>query len=141
MQGTGSVPVSQVAATDPTLVQIDQAMFGAWLRAASLALGAYPMLLPGRRLARELLAGKALVRRTADRKSRLKMGTRVTLREADRVSKTVCRSEVNSNCRYRFVNSQTTSISLSLRHRDELQSAIALRISSALGSRGATGAN
>jgi hypothetical protein len=34
-------------------------------------------------------------------KSHLKMGTRVTLREADRISKTVCRSEMDSNPRFR----------------------------------------
>jgi hypothetical protein len=43
------------------------------------------------------------------------------------------RSEVNSNRRYRFVNSQRTASGQALRHRDELQSAIGLqRISSAI---------
>jgi hypothetical protein len=41
-------------------------------------------------------------------------------------------SEVNSNCRYRFVNSDD-SIRLALRHRDELQSAIDLQIVRAVG--------
>jgi hypothetical protein len=37
------------------------------------------------------------------------------------------RREVYSNCRYRFVNSQTTASGLALRHPDELQSAVALQ--------------
>jgi hypothetical protein len=57
---------------------------------------------PLKALKQDLLLGIPLVRSISQRCT-------VTLREADRASTTVLWSEVNSNCRYRFLNCQTAA--------------------------------